>query len=77
MSGPENVPHGTLRICWGCQDPISHNSSSDYCEVCRVSIRLIRKLQEDGSRIFWVMPWQHASRETILTGPSSETLPAQ
>lgn len=36
------VPHGTLRVCWGCLDPISDSSSSDHCEVCQVS-RLVRR----------------------------------
>ncbi len=59
MSGPENVPRGT-NLCWGCQDPISDTSLIDYCEVCQVSLQLIRKLQEDGCRVLWTIPKMHA-----------------
>ncbi len=50
------MPRGTLRVCWGCQDPIPDNSPIDYCEVCQVSIQLIRKMQEDGSQVLWTIP---------------------
>lgn len=51
-----------MKECWGCLDPISDNSSSDYCEVCQVSIQLIRKLQEDGTRVLWTLPEMRVAR---------------
>jgi hypothetical protein len=50
-----NMPRGE-RICWGCQGPLPEGSVSDYCDVCEISIKLIRRMQEDGSRVLWTIP---------------------
>ena len=50
-----NMPRGR-RICSGCEDPLPEESISDYCDVCEISLRLIRRMQEDGSRGLWTIP---------------------
>jgi hypothetical protein len=63
-AGGVNVPPGT-KPCWGCMDPLPEESTSDYCEVCEISLQLIRKLQDDGSRVLWTIPELRASRPRI------------
>ncbi len=46
------------RICWGCDLPILDQLDRDYCSACRIGLELIRKWQDEGLRVHWVIPEQ-------------------
>ncbi len=57
-----------MKECWGCTDPLPDTSSSDYCDLCQVSLQLIRLMQEHGTQVLWTIPEMStchvASRQT-------------